>query len=106
MVDPGVAVESQERRLRRNLGFAGLTAIGLSNIVGFGWLFAALDTAQTAGPAALLAWVPAGVPCALLPWVQPEDQRELTERRVKVYALHWRSPTGRTSSVWSATCTC
>ncbi|GAA3028543.1 hypothetical protein GCM10020000_01320 [Streptomyces olivoverticillatus] len=54
----------QERRLRRDLGFWGLTAIGFSNIVGSGWLFSAMYAAQTAGPAALLTWVGAGGCCA------------------------------------------
>lgn len=43
-------VQAQERRLRRDLGFWGLTGIGFSNIVGSGWLFAAMYAAQTAGP--------------------------------------------------------
>jgi amino acid transporter len=61
-----VAIAEQERHLRKKLGFYGLTAIGFSNIVGSGWLFAALYAAQTAGPAALLAWVAAGVLCLLI----------------------------------------
>lgn len=45
--------EQTEERLKRRLGFWGLTAIGFSNIGGSpGWLFAALYAAQTAGPAA------------------------------------------------------
>ena len=54
-------IESQERRLRRDLGFTGLTAIGFSNIVGSGWLFAAMYAAQIAGPAAILSWIAAGI---------------------------------------------
>lgn len=65
-------VESQERRLRRDLGFAGLTAIGFSNIVGSGWLFAAMYAAQIAGPAALLSWIGAGILCALIALVMVE----------------------------------
>jgi amino acid transporter len=57
---------AEEQRLRRTLGFASMTAIGFSNILGSGWLFAALYAAQIAGPAALLAWVGAGVLCALV----------------------------------------
>ncbi|MEE4419453.1 MULTISPECIES: APC family permease [Streptomyces] len=52
--------------MRRDLGFWGLTGIGFSNIVGSGWLFAALYAAQTAGPAALLSWVGAGLLCGLV----------------------------------------
>jgi len=63
---------AEERRLRRDLGFTGLTAIGFSNIVGSGWLFAALYAAQIAGPAALLSWLAAGVLCALVALVVVE----------------------------------
>jgi amino acid transporter len=66
------SVRAQERRLRRNLGFTNLTAIGFSNIVGSGWLFAALYAAQIAGPAALLAWVGAGALCTLVALVMVE----------------------------------
>ncbi|MGW1376319.1 APC family permease [Streptomyces sp. NPDC002446] len=52
--------------MRRDLGFWGLTGIGFSNIVGSGWLFAAMYAAQTAGPAALLSWVGAGLLCGLV----------------------------------------
>jgi len=65
-------VETQERRLRRDLGFTGLTAIGFSNIVGSGWLFAAMYAAQIAGPAAILSWIAAGVLCALIALVMVE----------------------------------
>ncbi|MEU7164475.1 APC family permease [Streptomyces morookaense] len=70
----GVAptVLAQERRLHRDLGFWGLTAIGFSNIVGSGWLFAAMYAAQTAGPAALLSWIGAGLLCALVALVMIE----------------------------------
>ena len=65
-------MEPTEERLKRRLGFWGLTAIGFSNIVGSGWLFAALYAAQTAGPAALLAWVAAGVLVILVALVMVE----------------------------------
>jgi amino acid transporter len=70
--DDTADVASQERRLRRDLGFVGLTAIGFSNIVGSGWLFAAMYAAQIAGPAALLSWIGAGVLCALIALVMVE----------------------------------
>jgi amino acid transporter len=60
------AVAAEEGRLRRHLGVWGLSAIGFSNIVGSGWLFASMYAAQIAGPAALLAWVAAGILCALV----------------------------------------
>ncbi|MFE3898803.1 APC family permease [Streptomyces sp. NPDC059153] len=67
---PAVLVE--ERRLRKDLGFWGLTAIGFSNILGSGWLFAAMYAAQTAGPAALLSWIAAGALCGLVALVMVE----------------------------------
>ncbi len=57
---------AQDDRLQKKVGLAGLTAIGFSNIFGSGWLLAAMFAAQTAGPAALIAWVLAGVLCALI----------------------------------------
>ncbi|MET9359741.1 APC family permease [Streptomyces sp. NPDC006632] len=70
---PGVlTVLGEERRLRKELGFWSLTAIGFSNILGSGWLFAAMFAAQTAGPAVLLSWVGAGVLCALVALVMVE----------------------------------
>lgn len=63
---------AEENRLRKDLGFWGLTAIGFSNILGSGWLFAALYAAQTAGPAALLSWIAAGALCALVALVMVE----------------------------------
>jgi amino acid transporter len=62
----------QERHLRKDLGFWGLTAIGFSNIVGSGWLLSAMYAAQTAGPASLISWVAAGVLCALVALVMVE----------------------------------
>ncbi|WP_037080325.1 APC family permease [Pseudonocardia spinosispora] len=65
-------VRAEEGRLRRNLGVVSLTAIGFSNIVGSGWLFSAMYAGQIAGPAALLAWVGAGLLCALIAMVLVE----------------------------------
>ncbi len=62
----------EERRLKHRLGFWGLTAIGFSNILGSGWLFAAMYAAQTAGPASLLSWVAAGLLSALVALVMVE----------------------------------
>ncbi len=67
-----IGIQAEERRLRRDLGFWGLTGIGFSNIVGSGWLFAAMYAAQTAGPAALLSWVGAGLLCGLVALVMIE----------------------------------
>ncbi|MFI6090777.1 APC family permease [Streptomyces sp. NPDC051218] len=68
----GPDVLAEESRLRKDLGFWALTAIGFSNILGSGWLFAALYAAQTAGPAALLSWIAAGLLCALVAVVMVE----------------------------------
>lgn len=68
----GGDVQAEEGRLRRQLGVGSLTAIGFSNIVGSGWLFAAMYAAQMAGPAALLAWVLAGILVALVSLVMVE----------------------------------
>jgi amino acid transporter len=65
-------IQAEEKRLRRHLGLGSLTAIGFSNIVGSGWLFAAMYAAQIAGPASLLAWIGAGVLCALASLVMVE----------------------------------
>jgi amino acid transporter len=72
MTQAPARIVEQERRLRRDLGFPGLTAIGFSNIVRSGWLFAAMYAAQIAGPAALLSWIGAGVLCALIALVMIE----------------------------------
>ncbi|HEX2903878.1 MAG TPA: APC family permease [Jatrophihabitans sp.] len=65
-------VQAEEARLQHKLGFTGLTAVGFSNIVGSGWLFSAALTAQAAGPAALLAWVGAGLLCLVIALVMVE----------------------------------
>ena len=50
----------QDSLLHKSLGFWSLVAIGLGSVIGSGWLLAAMYAAQSAGPAALLAWVIAG----------------------------------------------
>jgi amino acid transporter len=72
VVEHAPEIATEEGRLRRDLGFAGLTSIGFSNIVGSGWLFAAMYAAQIAGPASLLSWVGAGLLCALVALVMVE----------------------------------
>ena len=68
----GDGFRAEEGKLRRDLGFWGLTGIGFSNIVGSGWLFAAMYAAQIAGPASLLSWVGAGVLSAVVALVMVE----------------------------------
>lgn len=46
--------------MKRELGLWGLTALGITGVVGSGWLFAALYAAKLAGPAATVAWVIGG----------------------------------------------
>ncbi|MFC5061033.1 APC family permease [Actinomycetospora atypica] len=72
MTTPAPEIEAEEGRLRRHLGVWALTAIGFSNIVGSGWLFSAMYAAQIAGPAALLAWVAAGILVSLVALVMVE----------------------------------
>jgi amino acid transporter len=72
LAEGGEAVAVEERRLRRRLGYGALTAIGFSNILGSGWLFAAMYAAQVAGPASLLSWVAAGLLSALVALVMVE----------------------------------
>ncbi len=49
---------SLERALtpRREIGLFSLTMIGVSSIIGSGWLFAAYHASKIAGPAAILSW--------------------------------------------------
>ncbi|MEM8562445.1 MAG: APC family permease [Pseudomonadota bacterium] len=51
--------------LKREIGPIGLTALGVSGIIGSGWLFAPMLAAQLAGPAAIIAWI-IGAFCMLL----------------------------------------
>ncbi|MCR9139882.1 MAG: APC family permease [Alphaproteobacteria bacterium] len=54
-----------DERLKRDIGPIGLIALAVSGIVGSGWLFAPMLTAQLAGPAAIVAWI-IGASCMLL----------------------------------------
>ncbi|WP_454918131.1 APC family permease [Xanthobacter sediminis] len=53
-------------RMRREIGLVGLTFVGVSGVIGSGWLFAPLQAAQLAGPAAVVSWVVGGVAMFLL----------------------------------------
>lgn len=46
-----------DQKLKRRLSFQDLFFISLSAVIGSGWLFAALDSASVAGPAAIISWV-------------------------------------------------
>ncbi len=43
--------------MKRSIGTWGLTLIGITSIIGSGWLFGAFHSAKIAGPASLIAWV-------------------------------------------------
>ncbi|MGN6742197.1 MAG: APC family permease [Amnibacterium sp.] len=50
----------EDRHLQKRLGYWSLVATGIGSVIGSGWLFSAMYAAQTAGPAALIAWVIGG----------------------------------------------
>lgn len=52
--------------LRREIGLLSLTFIGVSGVLGSGWLFAPLLASQLAGPASLLAWLLGGLAIGLV----------------------------------------
>lgn len=49
------------RRLSRSIGLLGLTFVGIGGMLGSGWLFGPLFAAQSAGPAATVAWLVGGL---------------------------------------------
>lgn len=53
-------------QLQRRIGLVGLTFAAFTGMVGSGWLFGPMLTAQVAGPAALIAWAIGGVAMFLL----------------------------------------
>jgi amino acid transporter len=53
--------EQADRHLKKRLSFTSLLFLSLSGIIGSGWLFASLRASGIAGPAAILAWVIAGI---------------------------------------------
>ncbi|GAB3488670.1 APC family permease [Flexivirga lutea] len=54
------AADNEDRKLRKELGLWSLMAAGVGSVIGSGWLFSSMYAAQTAGPAAIIAWVIAG----------------------------------------------
>jgi amino acid transporter len=54
------AADSEDRKLRKELGLWSLMAAGIGSVIGSGWLFSSMYAAQTAGPAAIIAWIIAG----------------------------------------------
>ncbi len=58
--------------LQRTVGFWGLMFVSLGSIIGSGWLLGALNAAERAGPAALIAWVLAAIMLTMLALVFAE----------------------------------
>ena len=57
--DPGpdpAGADHGEHQLNRHVGRTGLLFAGVGSIIGSGWLFGAMNAAQTAGPAAIISW--------------------------------------------------
>ncbi|HET7321348.1 MAG TPA: APC family permease [Longimicrobiaceae bacterium] len=52
---------ADDHRLRRDIGIVGLLFTAVGSIIGSGWLFGALNAAEIAGPASILAWGIGGV---------------------------------------------
>lgn len=55
-----------DMELQRSIGIIGLTFIAVGGIIGSGWIFGPLLTAQLAGPASIIAWVIGGFAMLLL----------------------------------------
>ena len=55
------APPQDDHRLRRHVGSVGLLFASIGSIIGSGWLFGAMNAAQTAGPAAVISWALGGV---------------------------------------------
>jgi len=58
--------------LRRDASRTGLLLASLGGMIGSGWLFAAMNAARIAGPAALVSWVIGGAAVLLLAFVYAE----------------------------------
>lgn len=55
-----------KKTMKREVGLISLTFVGVSGVIGSGWLFAPMLAAQSAGPASLIAWAIGGVAIVLL----------------------------------------
>jgi amino acid transporter len=56
----------QRRHMRRDVGVIGLLFTSVGSIIGSGWLFGALTSAQLAGPAAIISWSVAAIMILLI----------------------------------------
>ncbi|HEX5436949.1 MAG TPA: APC family permease [Gemmatimonadaceae bacterium] len=57
---------ADDHRLRRDIGIIGLLFTAVGSIIGSGWLFGALNAAEIAGPASVIAWAIGGVMIILI----------------------------------------
>jgi len=57
---------SDDRLLRKRMGFWSLTAASLGGVIGSGWLFGAMFAARAAGPASIISWIVGGVALGLV----------------------------------------
>ncbi len=89
--------------LKRQIGLAGLTFIGVGGVLGSGWLFAPMLAAQHAGPAAILAWVIGGLAILLVALPFAEVSGTLPEAGAIARVPHY-SHGGAVSMIigWSA----
>ncbi len=70
--DASRAPGQEDRALRRHVGTVGLLFASVGSIIGSGWLFGALNAAQTAGPAAIISWAVGAVMILLIGLVYAE----------------------------------
>ncbi len=59
--------------MRREIGLVGLTFVAVGGVLGSGWLFAPLDTAQLAGPASVISWLIGAVAMLLIALTYAEN---------------------------------
>ena len=59
--------------MRREIGLLGLTFVAVGGVLGSGWLFAPLDTAQLAGPASIISWLIGAVAMLLIALTYAEN---------------------------------
>ena len=59
--------------MRREIGLIGLTFVAVGGILGSGWLFAPLETAQLAGPASIISWLIGAVAMLLIALTYAEN---------------------------------
>src|SRR5690606_28311273 len=58
--------DATKGKLRRDIGHIGLLFTAVGSIIGSGWLFGAMNAAQIAGPASIIAWCLGGLMIMLI----------------------------------------